>query len=31
MPQIMAPERVNAVEPQENDQMTEVIGLLGKL
>ena len=26
-----APERVNAVEPQKNDQMTEVIGLLGKL
>ena len=26
-----APERMNAVEPQKNDQMTEVIGLLGKL
>ena len=26
-----APERVNAVEPQKNDQMTKVIGLLGKL
>ena len=26
-----APERANAVEPQKSDQMTEVIGLLGKL